>query len=522
MKKMSMSLLFIFLLGLSACFSQTPKDLKITFNGLKNVSIIVGSDPIDLLKGITATDQSGKKYKITVIQSIDYNKIDTYIVTYQVIVNETLFEDYIDVVIKHDKTSHDAVKKELTQKLVAFETSLTMSPFFIKETLFEASFTNNKAEISIVNLTKSYPDQLIHETTYVYSTPPQTDNSITLLLPSGIYRFNMIDHMLFRPTKVETIKVDPVLDKLLSLPGAYIIKDNDIYVLETTFQTIKDHASESHFLTQLSNHYGYELNQTSAKVFMTISITDKLLIDVKIVLHNIDYVFFITYEFENENSPKIKVDELSQKASTDFNDVLLGLAQGKTHEMSFDNRTESRYFKINVSKDAHYRVNFDNREDSYKYYDENHNPVSIEFKKIVTQDSIYHYFTSPVEGDLYVALERHQRYISSGSEIISFFYEQVNQLPKIEDVSLILDDTITYESTGLDSLNGVNLILTMTPNTYYKIMMTPTITAYDFSSTMYSTTTVNGIDYINAQDGHLTISLYDNTTVTLIKENPFK
>ena len=53
-------------------------------------------------------------------------------------------------------------------------------------------------------------------------------------------------------------------------------------------------------------------------------------------------------------------------------------------------------------------------------------------------------------------------------------------------------------------------------------MMTPTITAYDFSSTMYSTTTVNGIDYINAQDGQLTISLYDNTTVTLIKENPFK
>ena len=50
---------------------------------------------------------------------------------------------------------------------------------------------------------------------------------------------------------------------------------------------------------------------------------------------------------------KIKVDEeLSQKASTDFNDTLLGFSLRKTHQMSFDNRTESRYFKINVSKDA--------------------------------------------------------------------------------------------------------------------------------------------------------------------------
>ncbi len=400
---------------------QSTESPVISLYGIHEITVNQGSDPINLLSGVSAKDQYNRTYGITITESIDYNTIGSYPITYHVeIEGQRVIEEHSLVHVVINEALNNEIRNQLYLQLQNFQEKASTLPYrFIRKT-YDSDNSNHYKFIS-EHIYEHYSNQ----TKYTVNTIPEITNEpirqeIFFEYNQTILGFLMKDSYLYEPAVMDEIPVKNVVnaDSTL-LKGEYFVT-NDGFTINTTYQNMIFFKDANDIFGDIYRVYQYDLTKTYSNVEIIFTFTNQV-IGIEVTFDQLDseYSYYLNYQLDFAASSQTDTSTLSQVEAYSFEDVKIAVVPDINHEITYS-MTKTRYLKINVSQDTTYEFT-SNLYNLFEFYDSNLQKLSMTLTKLGGDDSYQYIFTSPVDGEIYLKLVRQ---ISIYDEYLTFFYQE--------------------------------------------------------------------------------------------------
>lgn len=402
--------------------SQTTDIINITFYGIEEKTVYLGTNPLDLLRGISAKDQYNQSYEITVRENINYQVIGEYPISYQVVVDDNqAFEQNSVVHVILNTELNNQYRDELYQLLTDFQNQVETKPYRIIQKTYDPSIS-----IPYPFISEHIFEHFENQTRYTVNTIPEITNEpvrVQLFFKSDqtLLGFLLKGNYLFEPVIPDSIPRKNIINQDSPLlKGIYSVTETG-YTVQTTYQDMVTFKNSNDIFGNIYDTYQYNLSKTYSNVEMIFTFSNQV-IEIEITFDQLssDYNYYVNYQIDFETSIKTEVSTLSQVEADSFDQVMLPLLPDIYHEVTYDS-IKTRYYKILVSQNSLYELN-SNLYNLFEFYDSSYQKLSITPSPIEGDTGYRYQFTSPVEGIIYLKLIRQSRPMS---EYFTFYYQKI-------------------------------------------------------------------------------------------------
>lgn len=487
--------------------------IEITFVGTGD-RVVKEGDSLDLLEGVSAKDQFGETYSITVIESIDYETVDRYEVVYQVYADSKIFTDeiYVDVVLNEERS--ELYRTELEQKLSMIQNRMDQEPFRMTQTIYDPSNDENYFYISRSEY-QYFDTQTI---TTVFQNPLISNQSetdyITFMIDGNWYTYRMEHTYLFSPIETDQPIPHQLLGSRTPYFEGYIQKKDETYQIQTMLSDLSTYKDEKHLLGLIYNTYIYNLSQKTVDVTIEINVDDSK-VDIRVWYEDLSssFIYYATFSYDFEVEDIIDLDTLAHVDAKLITDVTLALKENVSYHVDFSTMS-TRYYKISVLKDRYYEISGQSIH-SFYFFDEFFEPLSLNRVELALFSGTRFYFKAAYDGDIFIESRKNSMPFT---DVFDFMFVALENEPTMTNVTLT-DDLSSYQVTA-SITHGIELIIPVKMNTYYQLVMNNDHGNYYFKEG-------NNLQYVdddlfvyNRLESFITIYIFDDLEISWVEGNP--
>lgn len=490
---------------------EPTEDILVTFEGTHNLVVRQG-ETINLLDGVSAKDQYGNTYTITVIEAIDYDVIDRYEITYKVDVEGVIFTEniYLDVVQNEERS--ELYRKTLEDQLAIIQQKMDQEPYRFRQSTYDPA--NDKNYKFLTTTTYQYFDT---QTQTKISNDPKISSQVELNYISFMledwYTFRIEDTYLFSPLKTTAPFPNRILDDRNTYFSGYVDKKNDTYIIQTALSELATFKDENHLLGLIYNTYFYSLSQKNVSLTMEITVDhNQVSVDVLYDVSSSTYDYFTSIVYDFDVSDHIDTQTLAHVDAQSLNDVKLGLNDGQQYQVSYS-MMMTRYFKMSVIKDTYYEITGMSIHALY-FYNQSLESVSLNIDKRALFSGDRWYFMATYDGDIYIEYRRNSMPFN---DTFDFMYRSLEKEPTITPI--ILDNSVTIYSAKASMTEGVELIIPIKMNTYYAFTIENDDTHYYFKEGVRLHSINSNLFIYNTTEPFITIYIFEDLDISWVEGN---
>lgn len=498
--------------------SETPtvtepiEDVLVTFTGARNLVVQQG-ETINLLEGVSAKDQFGNSYDIIVIETIDYNVMSRYEVTYKVDVDGVMFTQniYVDVVQNEERS--DLYRQALENELIIIQQKMDQEPYRFVQSTYDPANDKNYKFLSTTQ--HQYFDTQALQTIF---NNPQISNQVELnyitFMTDDWYTYRFLDTYLFSPMKSSEPIPNRILDGRSEYFTGYINKRHETYIINTTLSELSAYKDQNHLLGIIYNTYFYDLSQKNVALTIEVAI-DNEHVNIDVWYDNLssayDYFTSIVYDFNV--SEQIDITTLAHVDATSFSDVKLALKDGVYYQVSY-NMMQTRYFKISVEKDTYYEITGMSIH-ALHFYNSSFESIALNILKRELYSGQRWYFMATFDGDLFIEYRRNSMPFN---DTFDFIYQSLDKEPTL--TSIVLDGSVSSYSAKASMVEGIELIIPIKMNTYYSFDIAQSIEHYYFKTGVRLHSINSNLFIYNTTEPYITMYIFEDLELSWFEGNP--